>query len=164
MIYFSSGYEPSVLPREVFGRLMSALGDHQPATPRRQKFVTFAQLPDNITSLPSFPAPKDSHSVWALQGDEEPSAGRKLVVPRTSGNGVETSPGPIDNNSCNDNISREDKNGNHFPLTFARFRALKQRLYPRRPFNKAVIAEALAPQDQLQTVLPQLHPVRSPAV
>lgn len=150
-VYFNSELDPSAVPKEVFSKLMMALSDRQAVTPKPPGFVTFAQLPDNITSLPNFPAPRDFQTQRYKDVENEPSAGRKLIVPRTNPSPYESSPAVMEDNSCH-----EDRNGHSAPLTFARFRAIKQRLYPKRPFNKSIIKEALSPLDRSPTTPPQL--------
>jgi hypothetical protein len=61
-----------------------------------------------------------------------------------------------DDQSIPEPILGPDRNGHLSQVTFRRFREAKQRVYPKRPFDKSLLADALAIQDRSQPPTPQL--------
>lgn len=157
MAFFNSEFDQPAVAPSAFPRLLHSVLERQPV-PRAFPNITFAHLPDNAG-----PFQGPTHSVLldnkadGLPGANNGSTNRVPALPTGS-------PSPRDDRSLSEPPSAGDQNGYFTQVPFSRFREAKQRLFPKRPFNKALLADALAQQDRAQPPTPQLPLVSSPAV
>lgn len=146
---------PSTLPR-----LLQAVLERPEAVHVLPQF-TFAQLPEfsgpiGTGFVPSHTLLMDSRVDSAMRLNEGAFAAQNAPFSRSLEVATPTSPVPREPPSLPEPASAEGRNGLSSQVPFRRFREAKARLYPKRPFDRQLLSEALSIQDRGALPTPQL--------